>query len=178
MKIGKGSFISPKASIYSPENLEVGDNVRIDDFCILSCGGGLKIGDHVHIAAYSVMFAGYGIELADFSEFAVRTTILSATDDFFGFSLVGPQIPEQFKPGLKKGKVTIERHALLGANCTVMPGVTIGEGVSVGAYSLVKSDLFPWGIYGGVPATFIRQRSNTMIKLEREFLQWRKASIK
>ncbi len=178
MKIGKGSFISPNATIYSPEGLEIGENVRIDDFCILSCGGGVKIGSHVHIAPYSVLFGKYGIELEDFSEFAARTTILSATDDWYGNSLVGPCIPDEFKPTLKTGKVTIRKHALLGVGCTVMPGVTIDEGSSVGAYSLVKGHLAAWGIYAGVPAKWLRARSQEMVKLERDFLLWRKSRTK
>ena len=31
-KIGKNVFLSRKASIYGPENMEIGNNVRIDDF--------------------------------------------------------------------------------------------------------------------------------------------------
>ena len=34
--LGKNVFISKKCSIYTPENISIGDNVRIDDFCILS----------------------------------------------------------------------------------------------------------------------------------------------
>lgn len=38
--LGKNVLISDKSSIYSPENISIGNNVRIDDFCILSAGGG------------------------------------------------------------------------------------------------------------------------------------------
>jgi serine acetyltransferase len=34
--IGENVLLSSKASIYGPENIEIGNNVRIDDFCILS----------------------------------------------------------------------------------------------------------------------------------------------
>ena len=40
--VGKNVFISNKASIYSPHLIEIGDNVRIDDFCILSGNINLK----------------------------------------------------------------------------------------------------------------------------------------
>ena len=174
MKMGTSCKISPKASIYNQENLTIGDNVRIDDFCVLSCGSGLKIGSHVHIACYSIFYAGAGIVLEDFSEFATRTTILSATDDFSGESLVGPCIPDKYKPGLKCAPVRVGRHALLGVGCVVMPGVTIGDGVSVGALSLVKGDCVPWHIYAGVPAKMIRTRSKDMLELEKQFLGgWR-----
>ena len=35
-KIGKNVFLSRKASIYGPENMEIGNNVRIDDFWLLN----------------------------------------------------------------------------------------------------------------------------------------------
>ena len=37
--------------------------------------------------------------------------------------------------------VNIKRHSIIGSHTTILPGVTIGEGVSVGSHSLVKSDL-------------------------------------
>jgi len=169
--IGTNVKISPVARFYCPESIEIGDNVRIDDFCVLSGGGGLKIGNHIHLACYSILFAKAGIVLEDFSEFAVRTTILTATDDFFGNSLVGPCIPEKFKPELKCAPVRICRHALLGAGCIIMPGVTIGEGVSVGAMSLVKNDCIPWSIYAGVPARKLGERKRDMLKLAEQFLE-------
>ena len=46
--IGENVLISDKASIYGVKNIEVGSNVRIDDFCIISAGeGGIKIGNYV-----------------------------------------------------------------------------------------------------------------------------------
>ncbi|MCR5303076.1 MAG: acyltransferase, partial [Lachnospiraceae bacterium] len=48
--------------------------------------------------------------------------------------------------------------AYIGANCTLLPGVTIGEGAVVGANALVTKDLEPWGIYVGSPAKKIGER--------------------
>ena len=46
-------IISDKISIYNPGNISIGDNTRIDDFCVLSAGkGGIEIGRNVHIAVY------------------------------------------------------------------------------------------------------------------------------
>jgi galactoside O-acetyltransferase len=44
---GYNALISKKASLYRVEDIEVGNNVRIDDFCFLL--GKLKIGNNVHI---------------------------------------------------------------------------------------------------------------------------------
>ena len=50
-RLGKGVKISSKASIYNAGNISIGDNTRIDDFCIISAGEeGIEIGRNVHIA--------------------------------------------------------------------------------------------------------------------------------
>jgi UDP-3-O-[3-hydroxymyristoyl] glucosamine N-acyltransferase len=45
--VGKNVKISDKASIYNCDQIEIGDNSRVDDFCIIS--GKIKIGRNVHI---------------------------------------------------------------------------------------------------------------------------------
>ena len=46
---GKNVFVSRYANFYSPETIEIGNNVRIDDFCILS--GEIKLSNYIHISA-------------------------------------------------------------------------------------------------------------------------------
>ena len=53
-KIGTNVLISKKSSIYNAQNIEIGDNVRIDDFCLLS--GTIKLGNYIHIGAYSALY--------------------------------------------------------------------------------------------------------------------------
>ena len=170
-KIGKNTNISPMVRFHSPEMIEIGDNVRIDDFCVLSGGIGLTIGSHIHIACGVYLFAGAGIVLEDFVQVASRTIMLSQSDDMSGRSLVGPCIPIEYKPFLKSGLITIKRHTFIGTGTTIVPGVTIGEGVSVGAMSLVKEDLAPWAVYAGVPAKRIKERSKEILTLETAFLE-------
>lgn len=171
-RCGRNVRISPFISIYSPETIEIGDNVRIDDFCILSGGaGGIVIGSHIHIAAGVYLFGGSGIHIEDFVQVSVRTTVFSQSDDFSGCSLVGPCIPEEYKPDFVGGPVRMCRHSLLGACCTVLPGVTLGEGSAVGAHSLVKDNTEAWSIYAGVPARMLKDRDDGMLELECAFLE-------
>jgi acetyltransferase-like isoleucine patch superfamily enzyme len=171
MKIGKGCKISDKISVYGGDKIEIGDNVRIDDFCVLSGGSGLKIGSHIHIAVGACFFAGSGIELGDFCQIAAYSLLLSESDDFSGQSLIGPQVPMKYKPGYKSGRpIVFGRHVTLGAKCTILPGVTMGEGAIVGAHSLVTANCDPWALYAGTPARWIRRRDLRMLDLEREFL--------
>lgn len=54
--------------------------------------------------------------------------------------------------------VIIKDDVWVGANVTILKGVTIGEGAIVAACSLVRNDVPPYAIVGGVPARVIRLR--------------------
>lgn len=58
--------------------------------------------------------------------------------------------------GGKVGKIIVESGCWIGANVTILPGVTIGHGCIVGAGSLVTKDCMPNGLYVGSPAKRIR----------------------
>ena len=177
MKIGKGCKISDKISVYGSDRIEIGDNVRIDDFCILSAGprGYLKIGSHIHIAPYCALFGGSGVVMEDFSTFSSRVTCYSESDDYSGESLVGPIIPKDFKPVYDEGPIYFGKYASIGATCVILPGAYLSEGATVGACSLVRvgQKCEPWGIYAGVPVKFKKSRSKNMIQQADKFLkQW------
>lgn len=54
------------------------------------------------------------------------------------------------------GRVIIEKDVTIGANCTILPGIIIGEGATVSAMSLVNRDIPPHSFWGGVPVREIR----------------------
>lgn len=66
---------------------------------------------------------------------------------------------EFLKDEWRRGKVIIEDDAVIGANCTVLPGVIIGRGAVVSAMSLVNRDIPPHSFYGGVP---VRDRKSVV----------------
>lgn len=158
--IGKNCKISPFARFYNPEQIEIGDNVRIDDFCILSAGiGGIKIGNHIHIAPYASLIGAGRIELKDYSQVAAKCSILSSSDDFSGEYLVGPQVPEETR-NVRHLAVTLEKYAVLGCNSIVFPGVTIGENTATGAFTLVRESLPDNMLYAGNPIKKLRERKS------------------
>lgn len=159
--IGKGCLISRKASLYGVEKMVIGNNVRIDDFCILS--GNITLGNNIHISAYVALYGTEGIEFEDYTGISARSTIYSAMDDFSGEYLVGPIHPEEYTH-VTGGKVTVKAFAQIGANVLVFPNITIGEGCVVGACSMVRKNLDPWGIYYGLPVIRTKDRSREMIK--------------
>lgn len=160
-------YISRKASIYSPQKISIGNNVRIDDFCILS--GRIEIGNYIHIAAYSALYGGTeGIYLSDFVNISSRVSVYSVSDDYSGKTMTSPMIPDKYK-AVESMPVYIERHVIVGATSVILPGVTLKEGSSFGSFSLINKDSESWSINVGIPFKKIRDREKEVLELEKEF---------
>ena len=159
---GKNVLISRKCSIYSPEKISIGDNVRIDDFCILS--GNTTLGSNIHIAAYCALYGVFDIEMEDYTGLSPRCTVFSATDDFSGDYLISPMV-DKSKTNVTGGKILIKKYSQIGANTVILPDVTIETGVAVGTMSLVNKSLKEWGIYIGIPVKRIKDRKKGLLKL-------------
>lgn len=165
---GKNVMLSEKASYYNCKNIRLGDNVRVDDFCVLSAGtGGIDIGNYIHIAVFSSLIGAGNICLEDFCNISSRVAIYSSNDDYSGGTLTNPTVPPEFT-NVQHANVKIERHVIIGAGSIILPGVTLEEGVAVGALSLVKKDCKSYGIYMGVPAKRVSERQRGLLELERK----------
>jgi len=158
--VGENVLISRKASIYNPEQISIGNNVRIDDFCILS--GNITIENHVHISAYVALYGKGGIVIKDFSGISARTTVYSLTDDFAGENLIGVMVPDELR-NIIYGTVTIEKYCYVGAHCLIFPHVTLNEGSVIGAMSLVNKPTESWSVYVGIPARKIKNRNKEKV---------------
>ena len=169
--VGKNVLLSRNAIIYNPANISIGHDVRIDDFAILS--GNIKIGSFIHIAQGCKLYGASSITMEDFSGLSADVRIYSTSDDYSGGSLTNPMVPSEYKKTML-APVHIMRHAIVGANSTILPGVTISDGCAIGAHSLIKEDTIAWGIYAGVPAKYIKRRISALLKFEREFIEWRR----
>jgi acetyltransferase-like isoleucine patch superfamily enzyme len=167
--LGKNVNVSDKASIYNPQSIEIGDQSRIDDFCVIS--GNVSIGKYVHIAPFCLVAGGeLGVALEDFSGLAYNVQVFSQSDDYTGKYLTNPTVDGAYKNELR-AKVNIGRHVIIGASSIVFPGVDLAEGCSVGALTLVNKSTKPWGIYVGNPAKRVKERKKDLLDLERQFLQ-------
>jgi len=167
--MGENVLISRKASIYGTENISIANNVRVDDFVILS--GKIEIGNYTHIAAFSALFAGNaGIILKDFSGLSSRVSIYAISDDYSGEALTNPMVSDEYKK-IEGGQVVLDKHVIVGASSVILPNVVIGEGSAVGSLSLVNKSLDSWGIYIGTPVKKIKTRSKNLLNLEKEFVK-------
>ena len=169
--IGKNVLISRKSSIYSPHVISIGNNVRIDDFCILSGGVGIDLGNYIHIAAYSAIFGAGLVKMDDYSGLSSRVTVYSVSDDYSGRSMTNPMISDEYKPYLSKGPVTIGKHVVVGTNTTILPNVVLENGCAIGAYSLVSRKCKELWIYSGVPAKKLMPRQQDILSLEKQMMQ-------
>lgn len=61
------------------------------------------------------------------------------------------------------GKLVVENDAYIGANCTIMPNITIGEGAIIGASSFVNRDIEPWSINVGIPCKKVGVRPKVVL---------------
>lgn len=164
---GNNICISRNAQIYGAEQIEIGDNVRIDDFCILS--GKIRLGSYIHIAAYSGLFAGDGgIEISDFANISSRVCIYAISDDYSGESMTNPMIPDSYKKLISQ-KVIVGKHVIVGSGSVILPGTELPEGCAVGALSLVKNRTEDWSVYAGIPAKRVKERKKTILELEEKF---------
>jgi galactoside O-acetyltransferase len=166
--IGTNVRLSRLASIYNPDQITIGSNVRIDDFTILSAGKSeITIGSYVHIAAFCGLVGEASITLEDFSGLSSRVFIYSSSDDYSGQWLTNPTVPAEFRGGVH-GSVRLGRHVIIGTNSTILPSVVIGEGSAVGAHSLVNKSLPDFIIAAGCPVRILKKRKADFLRLEEQ----------
>ena len=166
--LGTNVRISDKASIYNPEQIKIGNNSRIDDFCVIS--GKVTIGRNVHIAVFCNVAGGEkGVALEDFSGLAYGCHVFTQSDNYGGRTLTNPTVPDKYKREIKK-EIVIGRHSIVGTNSLIFPGVVLAEGTSVGALSMVTKSTEEWSVYSGNPAKRIKARKRDLLELEKEYL--------
>lgn len=119
--------------------------------------GGGKWSEHLSIGKYCVLSIrifldlGASITLDDSVHIGPRTMLVTGGHKI-GDSSCRSGVPDP-KP------IRIGEGAWLGARCTVLPGVTIGEGAIVAAGSVVVKDVPPNTLVAGVPAVVKKQLS-------------------
>ena len=135
--------------------------------------GRITLGSYIHVAAYSALYGGdQGIFIEDFANISSRVSIYSISDDYSGETMTNPMVPEKYKH-VTSEPVRIEKHSLIGSGSIVMPGVTIREGSSFGAFSFIKNDSNEWSINAGIPSKELKKRSMRALVLEQKLLEER-----
>jgi galactoside O-acetyltransferase len=167
--LGSNVAIAENVIIHGAHNISIGNNVRIDGFVTIIATGPVEIGSFVHIGSYCLLSGGEGIRLGDFSRLSQGVKIYTRSDDYSGEALTNPCVPEKYTR-VTRGQVVLGRHVIIGSGSVVLPGVTIEEGCSVGALSLMNKSVAGWGIYFGSPARRIGERSQQLLDCEKRLL--------
>jgi len=115
-------------------------------------GQKLVLGDDVDLAIGVLITTSGGVEIGDRTLVGYRTQILSSNH------VIPPNKGRIFSAGHENVPVKIASDVWIGANCLVLPGVTIGEGAVLAGGSVVTKDVAPFTIVGGCPAKVIKHR--------------------
>lgn len=132
-RIGRRVVYYSGVWVFTGRRLVIGDDVDFARGVLVTTDGGLEIGDRTLI--------GYG------------TQILTRNHRI-------PEFPARiFDSGHVPAPVKIGCDVWLGANCVVLPGVTIGDGAVIAAGAVVTKDVPSGAIAAGVPAKVVRYRN-------------------
>jgi len=129
----------------------------------------IEIGNRVHIGAMAD-FSGK-VTVGDDVMFANGVHI---TDGYHRWNVVGKTIRDS-GPG-KKVRVHVESDVWIGANVTLMKGVTVGEGAIAGTKALVLSDIPPYSVAVGSPSRVVSVRFSDAELVEHLLLRGRTAA--
>ena len=167
--VGQDITIWPMARVVGRGAISIGDSVIVDDFAFIVGGQRTEIGSFIHIASFVSITGGGKFLMEDFSGISAGSRVYTGNEDYLGGCLTNPTIPAPYRVA-RRSFVRIGRHAIIGANSVILPGVTLGEGCVVGAGSLVNRDCEPWTVYVGSPARPMKARRRDRIEqLESEF---------
>ena len=159
------------AKIINRDSLSLGLYSQIDDYVFFNAGQESVLGRFVHIASFTSVIGGGKFFIGDFSGLSAGCRIITGSDDFSGGALTNPTVPMEYT-NIKKSTVKIGKHAILGTNAVVFPGVEIGEGAAVGAGCIVRKSLEPWTVYIGSDCRPIKKRNcEKILELEHKLLK-------
>lgn len=154
---GKEAEIYPMARIIQPENLLIDDYAVISDFCFVLAGTYTKIGKYSRLAPYAMITGGGEAYIHDYVDISYGAKILTGSDDIYGGYLSLPKVPAE-KRKITRARVEIHAYAYIGTNSIIYPEVTIGEGAMTEPNTIVKQNLEPWTVYGGITCEKLGKR--------------------
>ena len=145
--------IHPTAII--DQGAEIGDDTRVWHW-VHVCGGA-RIGRHCSLGQN--VFVGNDVSIGDNVKVQNGVSIYDAVsledDVFCGPSMVFTNVYNPRAAVVRKDeyrRTRVKKGATLGANCTIVCGVTIGEFAFVAAGAVINRDVRPYALMAGVPA--------------------------
>ena len=178
---GRGVVFGQNVVLRHPHKIHVGDNVVIDDNCLLDAKGdandGIRIGSGVFVGRNTILSCKNGdIVLADGVNVGFNCEIFSASRVEIGartlvaaysYFVGGDHDPSDASLAvLDQGRVSrgisVGEGAWFGAGVKVLDGVRIGARAIVGAAAVVKSDIPDGATAVGIPARIVHSPQSTV----------------
>lgn len=148
--------ISKSVNIYNPENLTINNDIRIDDYTIISCKGKLEIGEFVKISSHCLISSEKNIMIDKCCNISSGVKMyggVNSNDDNFANPLINNKYNNIFI-----GDIIIKNYSNIGANSVIYPDVTLNEGSTIQPLSMVNINTEPWKVYGGNPIKIIKNK--------------------
>jgi acetyltransferase-like isoleucine patch superfamily enzyme len=175
---GRGVIFGKNITIRHPDKIRIGDNVVLDDNCVIDAKGetnkGIVIGGNVFIGRNTIVYCKNGdMEIKDRVSISPDCTIMSANQlticegvmvGGYTYMLSGGEYDYSDKEtGFyekcsmpSKGDLVIGRNCWIGASVTVLDGASIGDNSVIGACSLVNKPIPQNCVAYGVPAKAVK----------------------
>lgn len=165
---GDGVRLYPLCKVVRAQNTYLDHNCQIFDNVFIDAGKELRIGKFSTLAWFVLIEGGAKTYIGDRVFIGPGTKLLTSTHKLNGYYSIS-HLPD-ICIATEYGDITIQDDVSVGASCTILPGVTIGEGAVVGANALVNKDLEPWGVYVGTPCRKIGEREKPTKEAEQAML--------
>ncbi|MFZ1947582.1 MAG: acyltransferase [bacterium] len=152
--IGKDVVLEEGVLVFKPERIRLGSNVYVGHYAVLR-GFDLNemvIGDDTWIGQFCYLNSAGGIEIGRRVGIGPCVKIMSSRHGEEGRSVPVLMCDIEF------AKVTVEDGSDIGIGAIILPGVTVGRGAIVGAGAVVTRDVEPFSVVAGVPARRISER--------------------
>jgi UDP-2-acetamido-3-amino-2,3-dideoxy-glucuronate N-acetyltransferase len=142
-------------SSFVDEPAEIGEGTRIWHYCHVMEGA--RIGKKCNLGQNVLVGRGVliGNNVKIQNNVSVYEGVTLEDDVFCGPSMVFTNVVNPRSEIVRKSEykpTRVERGATLGANCTIMCGITIGRYAFVGAAAVVTRDVLPYALVLGMPA--------------------------
>ncbi|HTO02170.1 MAG TPA: acyltransferase [Opitutus sp.] len=154
-RFGDGVQIGTGVGLCHLETFEIGDGVFIGSQSFIQgrFDGVTRIGNHVWIGPQAYFDARHLI-LEDHVGWGPGAKVLGSSHTGLPVDVPIIETDLEIKP------VHVQAWADIGTSAVLLPGVTIGRGAIVGAGAVVTKDVEPFSIVAGVPARFVRWRTD------------------
>ena len=175
--VGRNVVFGQNVVVRHPHKIRIGDDVYIDDNCLLDAKGddneGITIGNGVFVGRNTILSCKNGdIEIDDRANIGFNCEIFSGGRVRLGkntlvaaytYLVGGDHLHDRTDlPVLDQGRVAqgieVDDNVWLGAHVVVSDGARVGRDAIIGAGAVVRGEIPGFAIAAGVPARVIRSR--------------------